>query len=148
MNTRNHCTCECLKKQSLVLFTNKTGSYARASRALHRAKYPPSGAYAIDAVNNRVHTLSTHKRGESQPRKATILDMRRNPKKILDAIERNETVILTNRGNAVARIEPIRRLDRPSMKDQEAFGMWAKREDMTDPVAYVRALRKGALDDL
>ena len=31
--------------------------------------------------------------------KATILDMRRNPKKILDAIARNETVTLTNREN-------------------------------------------------
>jgi prevent-host-death family protein len=80
--------------------------------------------------------------------KATILDMRRNPKKILDAIERNEAVTLTNRGNAVARIEPIRKSERPSMKEQEAFGMWADRSDMADPVAYVRALRKGRFDAL
>ncbi len=79
---------------------------------------------------------------------ATILDMRRNPKKILDAIDRNEVVTLTNRGKAVARIEPIRKAQRPSMKDQEAFGMWADRSDMADPVAYVRALRKGRFDAL
>ncbi len=80
--------------------------------------------------------------------KATILDMRRNPKKILEAIERNEVVTLTNRGNAVARIEPIRKVDRPSMKDQGAFGMWADRGDMADPVTYVRALRKGRFNAL
>jgi antitoxin (DNA-binding transcriptional repressor) of toxin-antitoxin stability system len=80
--------------------------------------------------------------------KATILDMRRNPKKILDAIDRNEVVTLTNRGRAVARIEPIRKPERPSMKDQEAFGMWSDRSDMADPVAYVRARRKGRFDAL
>lgn len=80
--------------------------------------------------------------------KATILDMRRNPKKILDAIERNEVVTLTNRGNAVARIEPIRKVDRPSMKDQDAFGMWADRGDMADPAAYIRTLRKGRFNAL
>lgn len=80
--------------------------------------------------------------------KATILDMRRDPKKILDAIRRNEPVTLTNRGTPVARIEPIHKPERPSMKDQQAFGMWADRNDMADPVAYVRALRKGRFDAL
>ena len=75
--------------------------------------------------------------------KATILDMRRNPKKILDAIERNETVTLTNRGKSVARIEPILNTERPSIKDLDVFGMWADRDDMSDPVTYVRSLRKG-----
>lgn len=80
--------------------------------------------------------------------KATILDMRRNPKKILDAIARNETVTLTNRGKSVARIEPIRDPRRPSVTDLEIFGMWADRDDLSDPVAHVRALRKGRFDDL
>lgn len=79
---------------------------------------------------------------------ATILDMRRNPKKILDAIERNEVVTLTKRGKAVARIEPIRGGKRPSAANHEAFGMWADRSDMADPVAYVREMRKGRFDDL
>ena len=80
--------------------------------------------------------------------RATVLDMRRNPRKILDAIERNETVTLTNRGKAVARIEPIRKAERPSIKDLDVFGMWADRDDMSDPLAYVRTLRKGRFDDL
>ena len=80
--------------------------------------------------------------------KATILDMRRNPRKILDAIARNEVVTLTSRGKAVARIEPIRNAERPSMKDQDAFGMWAERSDMSDPAAYVRRVRKARFDAL
>lgn len=80
--------------------------------------------------------------------KATILDMRRNPKKILDAIARNETVTLTNRGKSVARIEPIRQTERPSVKDLDIFGMWADRDELSDPVAHVRALRKGRFDAL
>lgn len=79
---------------------------------------------------------------------ATILDMRRNPKKILEAIERNESVTLTRRGKSVARIEPIGGGKRPSAAEHEAFGMWADRDDMTDPSAYVREMRKGRLGDL
>jgi prevent-host-death family protein len=80
--------------------------------------------------------------------KATVLDMRRNPRKILDAIARNEVVTLTNRGKAVARIEPIRKSKRPSFEDQDAFGMWADRSDMSDPAAYVRSIRQGRFHDL
>lgn len=79
---------------------------------------------------------------------ATILDMRRNPKKILEAIERNEVVTLTMRGKPVARIEPIGSGKRISAADHEAFGMWAGRDDMTNPSANVREMRKGRFDDL
>lgn len=79
---------------------------------------------------------------------ASILDMRRNPKKILEAIARNEAVTLTMRGKAVARIEPIGSEKRASAAEHEAFGMWADRDDMADPSAYVRAMRKGRFDDL
>ncbi len=80
--------------------------------------------------------------------KATILDMRRNPKKILDAIARNETVTLTNRGKRVARVEPIRGGPRPSALEHGAFGMWSDRPEMSDPSAYVREMRKGRFDAL
>ena len=79
---------------------------------------------------------------------ATLLDMRRNPKKILDAIERNETVTLTKRGKPVARIEPIGGNPRPSAAQHDAFGIWADRADMADPAAYVRDMRKGRFDAL
>lgn len=80
--------------------------------------------------------------------KASILDMRRNPKKILEAIERNEVVTLTRRGKSVARIEPIGGSKRPSAAEHEAFGMWAERDDMANPSACVREMRKGRFDDL
>lgn len=80
--------------------------------------------------------------------KATLLDMRRNPRKILDAIARNESVSLTRRGKPVASIEPIEKGDRPGAGKHPAFGMWADRADMSDPAAYVRKLRKGRFDAL
>ena len=80
--------------------------------------------------------------------KATVLDMRRNPKKILDAIARNETVTLSHRGKPLARIEPIENIERCSAAEHPAFGMWAERADMADPSAYVRELRKGRFDAL
>lgn len=80
--------------------------------------------------------------------KATVLDMRRNPKKILDAIARNETVTLSYRGKPVARIEPIKNSERPSAAEHPAFGMWADRSEVADPSAYVRELRKGRFNAL
>lgn len=69
--------------------------------------------------------------------------MRRNPKKILDAIARNETVTLSHRGKPVARIEPIKNAERPGAAEHPAFGMWADRSEVADPSAFVRELRKG-----
>ena len=81
--------------------------------------------------------------------KATVLDLRRNTSKILEAIERNETVSLSKRGKEIARIVPTQAVPpKGSIKDNPAVGMWADREDMADPAAYVRKLRKGRYRDL
>ena len=80
--------------------------------------------------------------------KATVLDMRRRPKKILEAIARKETVTLSHRGKPVARVEPIESGDRCSAAEHPAFGMWADRPDMADPSGYVGELRKGRFDAL
>lgn len=82
---------------------------------------------------------------------ATFVDMRRNPKRILDAIARNETVTLTYRGKPVARIEPIGAGEASEPTDvtkHAAFGMWTDREEMADPAAYVRRQRRGRYHDL
>lgn len=79
---------------------------------------------------------------------ATVLDMRRNPKKILDAIARNETVTLSHRGKAVARILPIGSEHGGRVADHPAFGMWAQRDDLSDPADWVRQLRTSRLDAL
>ncbi|MBE7558072.1 type II toxin-antitoxin system prevent-host-death family antitoxin [bacterium] len=80
--------------------------------------------------------------------KATVLEMRRNPKKILEAIARNEAVTLSHRGKPVARIQPIGTRPRLRVEDHPAFGMWADRKDLADPCAWVRELRKGRFCDL
>lgn len=67
--------------------------------------------------------------------KATMLDLRRNLKKIIEAIERNETVTLSKRGREIAEIIPkTRQRIKTSIKDSPAFGMWKDRADMKDPV--------------
>lgn len=80
--------------------------------------------------------------------RVTTLDMRRDPKKILDAIARNETVTLTHRGKPVASIAPIRATRTMKVAEHPAVGMWADRPEMADAAAYIRQLRKGRFDDL
>ena len=80
--------------------------------------------------------------------KATVLDLRRNPGKILEAIERNETVTLSKRGRKIAYIVPKKELKGGlSLKDSPAFGIRKDRSDMDDPSEYVRRMRKGRLGD-
>ncbi len=80
--------------------------------------------------------------------KATLLDMRRNPGRILDAIERNETVTLSKRGREIASIVPKRQAKGAlSITSSPAFGMWKDRQDLDNPVEYVRRQRKGRFGD-
>jgi antitoxin (DNA-binding transcriptional repressor) of toxin-antitoxin stability system len=81
--------------------------------------------------------------------KATLLDLRRRPGIILEAIARNETVTLSKRGRQVARIVPNQApVCAGSIKDSPAFGIWKDRADMKDPAAFVRTIRKGRFRDL
>jgi len=81
--------------------------------------------------------------------KATVLDLRRNPGRILEAIARNETVTLSKRGREIALIVPKKEAKGPlSLKDSPAFGLWKNRSDMDDPAKYVRQIRKGRFGDL
>lgn len=81
--------------------------------------------------------------------KATVLDLRRNLGKILEAIERNETVTLSKRGREIALIVPRKEAREPlSLRDSPAFGLWKDRADMANPSEYVRRIRKGRFRDL
>jgi hypothetical protein len=81
--------------------------------------------------------------------KATFLDMRRNPGKILEAIGRNEIVTLSRRGREIASIVPKQTAKGTlSLASSPAFGMWKDRRDLDDPVEYVRGQRKGRFGDL
>jgi prevent-host-death family protein len=76
---------------------------------------------------------------------ASIVDLRYRMKDVLRAIDRGETVTVTYRGKEKARLVPAnaaagRVLVNP--RDHPACGMWKDREDMADPVAYIRKLRQ------
>ena len=75
--------------------------------------------------------------------KISLLDLRRNPGKMVEAIERNETVTLSKRGKDIAQIVPLAKTASGlSLRDDPAVGMWDDRPDMADPSAYVRNARK------
>jgi antitoxin (DNA-binding transcriptional repressor) of toxin-antitoxin stability system len=75
--------------------------------------------------------------------RATVLDLRRNPRKIFDALARNEIVTLSKRGREIARIVPKKGARPAFVRDSPAFGLWKDRADMNEPAAYVRRLRGG-----
>ena len=77
--------------------------------------------------------------------KATIVDLRYRMKDVLRAIDRGETVTVSYRGKEKAKLVPITAPEeepRPKVTDLPFFGMWKDREDMADPVAYIRKIRK------
>ena len=81
--------------------------------------------------------------------KATVGELKRNADKIIAAIERHETVTLSKRGKEIAQIVPTGLAPaKTSIRDNPAIGMWSDREDMKDPVEYVRKLRRGRYRDL
>ena len=75
---------------------------------------------------------------------ASILDLRKNMKKVMFALERNERVTLTRRHRKMAVIIPEGEKQEKKTKttDLAAFGMWHDREDMKDVSKYIRELRK------
>ena len=74
--------------------------------------------------------------------KVRVLELRRNLRKILAAVERSEIVVLSRRGRDIAAIVPTRETQEAvSIRNSPAFGMWKDRTDMADPVAYVGQIR-------
>jgi antitoxin (DNA-binding transcriptional repressor) of toxin-antitoxin stability system len=69
-------------------------------------------------------------------------------REVLRAIERGETVTILYRGKAKAKLMPIAPASKasgggvPKTKDQPLFGLWSDRDDLADPVSYVRNLRQ------
>ncbi len=74
----------------------------------------------------------------------TVLDLRKNMKKIMSAIEHNEPVTLIYRGRKKAMIVPCSDEHlKTSAAEHPAFGMWADRKDMDNVNELVRNLRQG-----
>jgi prevent-host-death family protein len=80
---------------------------------------------------------------------ATILDLRYRMKEVLRAIERGESVTVLYRGKEKAELVPIATRKKPAKaSDHPACGIWADRQDMADPAAYVRKIRQPRFVDL
>ena len=75
---------------------------------------------------------------------ASVLDLRKKMRNVMSAIDRRERVTLTYRGKRRAVIVPITESRKKPVlvADLTAFGMWAGRDDMADPITYVENLRK------
>ena len=74
---------------------------------------------------------------------ASFLDLRRNMKDILSALERNESVTIFYRGKKKAELRPFtHKKGKMRVQDHKAFGMWADRSDMSDVDSYVLRLRQ------
>lgn len=75
--------------------------------------------------------------------KATMLDFRKQPGRIMKALERNESVTLLYRGKERGILYPFPRgrQGAANLAEHPAFGMWKDRKDLKDPAAYVRRIR-------
>lgn len=82
--------------------------------------------------------------------KASVLDLRRRMKDVLDSLRRNEPVTLLRRGRVVGTIQPPGAAPDPAAgragarlaSAHPAFGLWKDRADLRDVEAAVGRLRK------
>jgi len=70
--------------------------------------------------------------------------LRQKTRLLLDTVERGEEVIITYRGRARARVVPMNEgpEQAESVRKNELFGLWADRDDLTDPRTRVRTLQQ------
>jgi len=70
----------------------------------------------------------------------TAKDLRFNASMLFDVVSKGESVLITYRGKAKAKLVPCDIPDNGS-KDDDMFGMWSDREEPVDEM--MRNLRKG-----
>jgi antitoxin (DNA-binding transcriptional repressor) of toxin-antitoxin stability system len=75
---------------------------------------------------------------------ASVSDIRRKMKDVMSTIKCGEHVVLSYRNHPFAVIVPLEDEKKGKFKveDHPAFGMWADREEMADPVTYVEKTRQ------
>ena len=78
--------------------------------------------------------------------KASFLDLRKNMKDVLRAMEKNELVTLTYRGKVKGVIKPVNNRNSKNPSSHPAFGIWKDHENMRDVVETIDRLRKGRFD--
>lgn len=63
---------------------------------------------------------------------------------VMEALDKNERVVLSHEGKAFALLQPVLGIEDEVQRllADPGFGMWADREDMKDPSAWVSERRK------
>jgi antitoxin (DNA-binding transcriptional repressor) of toxin-antitoxin stability system len=61
----------------------------------------------------------------------------------MEAVERGEDVIITNRGKAKAKLVRLASGEVADGEENPFVGMWRHRQDMKDVRSYVRRIRRG-----
>jgi prevent-host-death family protein len=76
--------------------------------------------------------------------KATAKELRFHSKELLDAVARGDSVVITFRGKACAKLVPYEddRINGPLQHEDSLFGIWRDRDDIESVDDYVRDLRK------
>ena len=68
-------------------------------------------------------------------------ELRGQTKRMLEAVDRGEEVVISYRGKARARLVPIEE-PAPTEQDDPLFGLWRDHDESVDVDAYVRNLRR------
>lgn len=63
---------------------------------------------------------------------------------VMEALDKNERVTLSHEGKKIALLQPVSDIESEiqRIRDHPAVGMWADREDMKDPAAWLREKRR------
>ena len=69
--------------------------------------------------------------------------LRLDTKRILDAVERGEEIIVSKRGRPCARIVPVNKKNNGNLDDKELFGIWKDNKAVQDVDAFIDSLRSG-----
>jgi prevent-host-death family protein len=78
--------------------------------------------------------------------KTTAKDLRRHTRRVLEAVQRGEEVTITHRGQARAKIVPVRSAvsgRRKAARELPLFGIWKDNKAVKNVAAYVDRLRSG-----
>jgi prevent-host-death family protein len=73
--------------------------------------------------------------------KASAKDLRFHSKRLLEAVDRGEEVVITYRGRPRARLIPAGALPTRPRRETGLFGLWRDHEGIDDVVNYVDELR-------
>ena len=74
---------------------------------------------------------------------ATARDLRTQTRRLLEAVDRGEEVVITDRGKPRARLVPIAQPATQDGEEPELFGLWRDHEVVADGSAYVGKQRRG-----